>query len=66
MAINNAGSVNASFTRNSAFAISGKAVDISGREGEMVITDMTVKVLTNNRVSFSAVVFLGIIYRRIW
>jgi hypothetical protein len=54
MAINNAGSVNASLTRKLEFSIPEKAIDISGKEGEMVTIDITVRVLTSSTVSFSA------------
>jgi hypothetical protein len=60
-AINKAGRVSTSLTRNSESGISEKASDISGSEGEMVTMDIMVRLLTSRRVSFKVPVLLFII-----
>ena len=53
MAIIKAGRVNTNFTRNSAFVTSEKAITIWGNAGEIVMTDIIVRLLTRRRVSFN-------------
>ena len=52
-AIIKAGSVNTNLTRKSAFFTLEKALAICGNAGEMVITDIMVRLLTRRSVSFN-------------
>lgn len=52
MAIIKAGRVNTNLTRNAAFSTSENATAIRGSAGEMVITDIIVRLLTRRSVSF--------------
>ena len=52
-AINSPGNVNTNFTKADAFGKDEKALVISGREAEMVIMDMMVRLLTNKMVAFT-------------
>ncbi len=53
IAIIKAGRVNTNFTRNSAFLTPEKAMTIWGKAGEIVITDIMVRLLTRRSVSFN-------------
>jgi hypothetical protein len=61
-AINKAGKERVSFTRAGPFGISANVSDISGREAEIVIIDIMVRLLTNNRVAFTCQVSEFMIY----
>ena len=50
MAINKAGTVKTNLTKNSASGLDAKVCAIDGKAGEMVITDIMVRLLTNNSV----------------
>ncbi len=52
MAIIKAGRVNTNLTRKAAFLTVEKALAICGNAGEIVMTDMIVKLLTSKSVSF--------------
>jgi hypothetical protein len=53
IAIIKAGRVNTNFTRNSAFSTLENTMAIWGNAGEMVITDIIVRLLTRRSVSFN-------------
>ena len=53
MAIIKAGMVNTNLTNNAAFSTSLNSAAISGNAGDMVMTDIMVKLLTSRRVSLS-------------
>jgi hypothetical protein len=60
-AIKRAGNESVSFTRFSAFGIEENALVISGKEADMVIIDIMVRLLTSKRVTFTCQlsVFIG-------
>jgi hypothetical protein len=60
IAIIKAGRVNTNLTRNSAFSRSANAIDICGKAGEIVITDITVRLLTRRSVSFNVHVLFSV------
>ena len=61
-AIINAGMVSTNLTSNAAFSTSLNAAAICGKAGEMVMTDMIVKLLTSNSVSFSFQFLFSMLY----
>lgn len=62
MAIKSAGKDKESFTKEGPLGRFEKVFVISGREAEMVIIDMMVRLLTNNKVAFTCQlsVFIGV------
>jgi hypothetical protein len=66
-AMNKPGKGSTSFTRAGPLGVSEKVWVISGREAEMVIIDIIVRLLTSNRVAFTCQlsVFIGVLFYEI-
>jgi hypothetical protein len=62
IAMNNPGKDKLSLTSDAPLGCSSNVLVISGREAEMVIMDMMVRLLTNNNVAFTCQVSVFIIW----